>query len=289
MLPLPDNARGTASILRRVGTARQDEANGRCPGTRRYIIVVQRTDPPDLSRWDRVTLASIKPAEIEMLSRLSIFAGVKRDDLQDLVGSMKRRAYRKGEVIYHQEDPPGSLFVVSKGSVKMQLVSPAGKTLTIAWIDPGMFFGTISLYGENMRPENAIALEASELLILDRDKLRAFLRSHADATEVLLGIMATRWRTAFGRLHDVVFLDVPTRMAKVILDLSDRPGLAAPEDRDLIKNLSQPELAAFVGTSRESVNKWLQSFARQGWVEFDRGGVRVLNHAALQHHLDQNE
>jgi CRP-like cAMP-binding protein len=223
--------------------------------------------------------------EVQLLSRQRIFASLDAAEIAELARSLRRRTYKKGEVVYHQEDPPGSLFFVSKGIVKMQLVAPNGKHLTIAWIRPGSFFGTISFLQDNVRPENAVALEACDLYVLGREQFRSFLRQHPDVMEVLLEILASRWRGSIDRLRDLVFLDVPGRIAKLIVEFSQRPDETGSEGASLLGRLTQHELASLAATSRESVNKWLQFFARQGWIEVRQGRIRVLDAEALDRRI----
>ena len=227
---------------------------------------------------------SVIPNETEqrLLAGLPMFAGIDPEVLSELATHLKRRTYRRGEVIYHREDPPGSLFIVSRGIVKMQLDSSVGKRLTIGWVAKGNFFGTISVFGEILRPENAVALEPCELFVLNRDAFRSFLRSHPAAGEAFMAIMAARWRHALERLHDVAFLDVQTRLAKTLLDFSHRDALTEPTEPDVIQKLTQLELAALIVTRRETVSKWLHYFARRQWIAFDRGRIRILQADALR-------
>jgi CRP/FNR family transcriptional regulator/CRP/FNR family cyclic AMP-dependent transcriptional regulator len=224
---------------------------------------------------------SAHPIELEALSGLRFFSSVPQADLESLAPLLRRRSYKKGEVIYHQEDPPGGLFIILKGIVKMQLVAPSGKLLTIAWMTPGRFFGTASLFLDGARPEEAVAVEACELLLLSRDHLRSFLRQYPDAMDAFLEVLVGRWRDNIERMRDMVFLDVPGRIAKSLLYFSKRPA----HDREgstLVEKLNQHELACLAGTSRESVNKWLHFFARQKWIEVQGGRIRILEPEALR-------
>ena len=221
-------------------------------------------------------------SETQVLSRLRFFDNVSEGELASLARSLRRRTYKKGEVVYHQEDPPGSLFIVVKGIVKMQLAATSGKNLTIGWITAGGFFGTMSVLKEGVRPENAVALEPCELLVMGRDQFRSFLRQHPETMDVLLDVVANRWRLSIERLRDVVFLDVPSRIAKELVRFATRTDPASPDGASLVGKLNQHELAALAGTSRESVNKWLQFFARKGWVEIRSGRIRIIDQEALE-------
>jgi CRP/FNR family transcriptional regulator, cyclic AMP receptor protein len=228
-----------------------------------------------------MTLVEPVSAEAEFLSRINLFANLGPAGLMEVAAALKRRTCRKGEVIYHQDDPAGSLFIIVKGAVKMQASSPAGRQITIGWLKAGHFFGTISLYSDAVRPENAIALESCELLVLPREEYQAFVRRHPNAAEAILRVLSDRWRYAIERLCDMACLDVPRRIAKILLDFSPAFGETEPDGSVVIRHMTQPELAALVGATRESVHNSLHAFARQGWIEFQRGSVRILQPAGL--------
>lgn len=206
---------------------------------------------------------------IEILRGIRLFSVASTDELVKLAESLKRRSYKKGEVVYHQDDPPGSLFIIASGIMKMLLSSDSGKEITISWSRPGAYFGTASLFDDSVRPDNAVALEPSELLVLPRHELQAYLRRHPEATEIMLQIMAGRFRFMMQRLHDLTILDVPARLAKVLLQDFATATEAGYE-------IPQREIGALIGATRESVNKWLKVFEQQGLIEYRHGKVRIL-------------
>jgi CRP-like cAMP-binding protein len=223
------------------------------------------------------------------LSEMRLFANVGQEHLRDLAGHLRMHRYRKGEVIFHEDDPPGSLFLVKKGIVKVQLLSRDGKRITIAWVRPLNFFGTLSCVSGMPRPESAVALEATEVLLLQRDQFQMFLRDHPEAAMDFIDLLAERWQSGLDLLQDVAFLGVPARLAKVLLGLTTSPSLGRrclEDDDGFLTSPSQVELAALVGATRESVNKWLQRFVQTGWLEFHGRKMRVLDEQSLRRLLD---
>lgn len=221
--------------------------------------------------------------EVALLSRMRLFANVSEADLYALASHLRHRSYRKGEVIFHQEDPPGSLFFLKKGVVKIQLASADGKRITIAWVRPGNIFGTISSVNDRPRPETAIAMEASEALLLQREHFQAFLRQHPESAMVMIEMLAERWQSALNLLQNVAFLDVPGRLAYVLLNFPGRRG--ADDPPDYMGAPSQTELASLIGATRESVNKWLQNFAHQGLVECEGKKIHILDAEGLRQRI----
>jgi CRP/FNR family transcriptional regulator, cyclic AMP receptor protein len=223
-------------------------------------------------------------SEVALLARMRLFANVDEADLQSLAAHLRHRSYRRGEVIFHQDDPPGSLFFVKSGIVKIQLTSADGKRITIAWVRPGNIFGTISSVNDRPRPETAVALEASEALLLQREHFQAFLKDHPDSAMVMIELLAERWQSALNLLQNVAFLDVPGRLAKVLLDFPGRRGV--DDDPNYMGAPSQAELASLIGATRESVNKWLQNFAHQGWIECEGKKIHILDAEGLRQRLE---
>lgn len=224
--------------------------------------------------------------ETELLARLSIFADLPAPELEELARKLQRRSFAKGEIIYHHDDLPGSLYVLVSGQVKIRLVSQkANRQVTFAWISPGSFFGTISLLDEGHRNSDAVAVEACRILALSREHFRAYLRSHPAAMEALMETMAQRWRKTIQQFYDHAFLDVPGRLAKILLQLAEEQAGDGFKPPIQLKSLSQRELASLAGTTRESINKWLQFFVHQGWVEVNKGTVTIHRPAELRERI----
>lgn len=219
--------------------------------------------------------------DIDFLRRISLFSNLETEDLLAMAARLKRRRFKRGEVVYHQEDLAGSLYLTVTGSLKIRLQSPSGRQLTISTIRPGSFFGTISLLDGQERIADAVALEASELMVLGRDDFREFLNQHPREAQLLLEITAARWRNTMRRLADLAFLDVPGRLARVLLTRSNAEENRGDTGGDLELPMSQVELAALIGTSRETVSRWLTTFAEAELIEGRQGQYRVIDEAGL--------
>ncbi|HEU5402937.1 MAG TPA: Crp/Fnr family transcriptional regulator [Terriglobales bacterium] len=221
------------------------------------------------------------------LSQMRLFANVNRDYLREFACHLRAHRYERGEVIFHEDDPPGNLFLVKRGAVKVQLLSSDGKRITIAWVGALNFFGTLSCVRGMPRPESAVALTVTEVLLITREQFQAFLREHPETALVFIDLLAERWQSGLDLLQDVAFLEVPARLAKVLLGMTTRSqGLMRLEGEDYSISPSQIELAALVGATRESVNKWIQKFVHLGWVERNGRKLRVLDEQSLRQLLN---
>lgn len=216
-------------------------------------------------------------AQLGFLRGIPLFENLEEEDLRFIASRTKQRRFKKGEIVYHQEDLPGSLYLTVSGTLKLRLQAPSGKQLTISTIYPGSFFGTISLLDGQERLADAVAIEPSELLVLGREDFHAFLAGHPEETQLLLEITASRWRNTMRRLADLAFLDVPGRLARVLLVNQTQPD----PHKNVARKVTQVELAAQIGTSRETVSRWLKTFADAGLIERERGQCRVLDEKGL--------
>jgi CRP/FNR family cyclic AMP-dependent transcriptional regulator len=210
-----------------------------------------------------------------LLAQVPLFAGFSRSELDALSTFIRLRRYPKGSIIFHQGDPGTTLHLIETGEVKLTVMSGRGKEATLALLGQGAFFGELSLLDGEPRSATAVARVDCKLGALDRDHLLRFLEEHPRATASLLSVLARRLRRTTDQVHDAVFLDIPARLAKVLLQFAGAK-IEGPDGRLSAPKLTQEELAELVGGTRESINKCLGIFARQGWVRRHRGMVTVL-------------
>ena len=202
----------------------------------------------------------------ELLGGVPSLAALSPDDLQDLAASARRRVYARGQVIFHRDDPGDSLHIIVNGEVRIMLPSPEGEEMTLARLGPGDFFGDLCLFDGGPRSATAIAVEATETTVVERDRFIQWLQSHPAAAIAILAAVASRLRAADELVGALAFLDVHSRLARKLLDLA---GPAA-EGSQVELRLSQDELASMVGVTRESVNKHLRFFKKRGAIDVSR-------------------
>ena len=219
-----------------------------------------------------------------VLGQVPLFAEFSRTDLDDLAFFVRPRRYPKGSIIFHHGDPGTSLYLIETGEVKLTISGDRGKSVTLALLGPGTFFGEMSLLDGGPRSADATARVDCGLGVLDRDQFIPFLAAHPPATARLLSILSRRLRRTTDQVHDACFLTIPARVAKVLLQYTDtqRPS---PDGVLSVPRLTQEELAEMVGGTRESVNKCLKEYARQGIVHCHRGMVAVLKPEELARHI----
>lgn len=223
-------------------------------------------------------------ADSELLARVGLFADLNDAELMGMASLMRPRPYAKDEVIYLRGDAGTAFYVIASGKVKIALTSPDGKELILRRLGPGGFHGELALLDDEPRSADAVATEPTVLLVLQRAAFRQFLAEHADAATKLLSTVSQYLRRNAELIQDATFLDVPARLARVLLELAGSPGATSlpPAGAVIPDRMTQGELAALVGATRESVNKWLGSFEKQGLIRNDKGQITLLRPSGLQ-------
>lgn len=219
---------------------------------------------------------------LERLRRLPLFARLSDEELADLAGRIRPRTFKRAEVIFRKDDPGTHLYLVLEGAVKIALPGEFGQEALVAIMRPGDFFGELALFDRSPRSATAVALDDTRAALLAGDDFIAFLERHPSAVRVVLETLARTVRRLSDRVEHLTFLDVPSRVAKYLLDLaqasalsdgSAKTGAAPPAMLEL--SLTQDELAAFVGASRVSVNRVLGDLERREIVSIRRRRIQI--------------
>ena len=206
-----------------------------------------------------------------------IFLGLDESAAKDLRASMSLVKLRKGQSLFKEGDDGDHLFVVSSGKVKLGTKSVDGRENLLMILGPGDMFGELSLFDPGPRTSTATAVTDAKLLSLGHEKLIPWLKENPEVALTLLGRLAQRLRRTNEAVGDLVFSDVPGRVAKALLDLGERFGKKTEEGLFVHHDLTQEELAQLVGASRETVNKALADFAGRGWLKLDGRAVLITD------------
>ena len=218
----------------------------------------------------------------EVLSRNQVLGLLSPHDLQTVLGFARRVAFDKGATVFHKGDPGDALYAILSGRVGISSSSGLGKQVFLNILDAGEVFGEIALLDGGQRTAQAMVMEPTVLLRIDRARFLPFLEDRPRLCLRLMELLCDRLRWTSDIIESVIFLDIPRRLAKRILLLADDHGCDAGGDVQVAVGLSQEDLANMLGATRESVNKVLRAFQQQGLVAYRRGVLRVLNREALQ-------
>ena len=226
------------------------------------------------SRWSRYTP---EPEHNDFLRRVPLFSGVPTTKLDELARLLVSRDYRKNEIIFHRGDPGGALHIIETGQVKIVIQSQDGEELLVDILHEGNFFGELALLDGYPRTATALALRNTTTRMLGREQFLNFLKSSAEAAVGVSIALAERLRESDERLAEIVFFDLSVRLGRRLLRLARTYGHRSPEGIVLDIPLSQRELAAFVGATRQSVNKALSQWERDGIVRREGRSLILLD------------
>jgi CRP/FNR family cyclic AMP-dependent transcriptional regulator len=210
-----------------------------------------------------------------LLRSVSIFADLDPAEIVALERLAEPREYAEGAVIVSQEEPGDALFVLVRGKVKVVLYGESGREIILSiFKSPGDFFGEMSLLDDQPRSATVIADEPSRLLVLSRRDFQAHIAGHPRTALRVLQELSRRLRRADAVIGNLALLDVYGRLAGKLRELADAEGEETADGVVVRQRPTQSEIAAMIGTSRETVSRALSEFARRGWLSMT--GKRLL-------------
>ncbi|MCL2779965.1 MAG: Crp/Fnr family transcriptional regulator [Actinomycetia bacterium] len=213
----------------------------------------------------------------EALRGAGLFQGVSTEDAEALDDRFDIFDAHRGTVLFHEGDPGDSLYVVLTGKVKLGRRSPDGRENLVAVYGPSDQFGELSLFDPGPRTATATVVTEARLAKLPKDALQEWMMERPEIALQLLRVVARRLRRTNAMLADLIFVDVPGRVAKQLLQLAQRFGTLDGGNLKVKHDLTQEELAQLVGASRETVNKALADFVQRGWLRLEGKSVVILD------------
>lgn len=215
--------------------------------------------------------------EEDVVRKAPLFTALDESSAVSLRASMDSVKIAKGSILFAEGDEGDHLYVIIEGKIKLGTSSGDGRENLLSILGPGEMFGELSLFDPNPRTSTATAVTDAKLLSLGQTKLIPWLAEHPPVALDLLMALAQRLRRTNEAVGDLVFSDVPGRVAKALIDLGERFGKKTDEGLFVLHDLTQEELAQLVGASRETVNKALADFAGRNWLKLDGRAVLITD------------
>jgi len=212
-----------------------------------------------------------------IVRKAPIFQGLDQAAGNTLRAAMTPVKLRKGQALFKEGDDGENLYIITSGKIKLGTKSQDGRENLLMVLGAGDMFGDLSLFDAGPRTSTATAVTETRLLSLGQEKVIPWVKEHPEASLHLLARLASRLRRTNEAVGDLVFSDVPGRVAKALIDLGERFGKESPEGLFVHHDLTQEELAQLVGASRETVNKALADFAGRGWLRLDGRAVLITD------------
>ena len=200
--------------------------------------------------------------------------------------------YKNGEVMAARGETADRWIACAKGAVRVSSTSITGKRVTLSYVEPGVWFGDVSLFDGDRRTHDACAHGVTTIVAVAKTDFFQLLSPHVELYEALLRLQARRIRLLFGLIEDLNTLPLRARLAKQLLHLARAYGedLDAPDAEVRITlQLAQEELAHLLGASRQRVNQELKSMERENVIRVEPGGLVVRDRRALMRIVEADE
>lgn len=223
--------------------------------------------------------------ETDILARVPLFANLPAEALLALAGRLRRRRMPAGTPVVYKGDPSGALYLIASGQVKVHQATSGGDEVILNVLGPGDFFGEMSLIDGQPRSADISTLEAVELLLLEGDALRDTIHEQPAVAWTLLQILSQRLRDQNERAEMLMTRDVAGRVADCLLRLAKSQGTPLPGGSIRVDvSLTQSDIAALVGATRERVSRALTVFRTAGTIAWDKESGRwiIRKPAALE-------
>jgi CRP/FNR family transcriptional regulator, cyclic AMP receptor protein len=216
----------------------------------------------------------LSAGKLAFLLEHPIFAALGPELVDRLGPHAIPKSVPQGTVIFSKGDTGTSLFVVRSGTVRISSPSGQEKSAVLNLIRAGEIFGEIALLDGGERTADAIAVTDCDFIIIDRRSFLPLIRSQPDAALKLIELLCSRLRRTSEQVENVLFMDLPSRLARTLLRLVRADG--AKVEHPPIISITQLELSQIIGMSRESTNKQLREWEKRGWLHLGRGGIHLL-------------
>lgn len=220
--------------------------------------------------------------DTSIIASVPLFAGLSEEDREKLSSLMSEENLRRGETLFHEGDPGTNLYIIVDGKLKLGHTADDGRENLIAILGPREIIGELSLFDLGKRSTTATAVAPTTLVSLSHKDLMGFIDSNPDMAKHMLRQLAQRLRRTNDQMADLVFADVPGRVAKALLDLASRFGERTQDGIYVAHDLTQEEIAHLVGASRETVNKSLADFVSRGWIRLEGRAVTLIEIGRLE-------
>jgi CRP/FNR family transcriptional regulator, cyclic AMP receptor protein len=215
---------------------------------------------------------------IALLQSHPVFGALAPAQIKRLGSLARPRRIVSGTTLFVKGDPGTALFAVVNGTVKITVPSIDGREATFNLLHAGDIFGEIALLDGQPRTADAVAATDCELMVIERRDFLGFVHDEPKVAMKLIELLCARLRIAGARMEEVVFLNLSARLARLLLRLVEENAVAADKSKLFI---TQQQISGMLGTTRESVNKHLQIWARRRVIALKRGSILVLAPRAL--------
>lgn len=215
------------------------------------------------------------------LKHIRLFEGISPSEMQEMEKITRMEEVKKRQPLYLPGDPSSNVYLLKKGRVKIANTAPSGKEVTFDILEPGEVFGELEVLEDAPRSTSAEALDDALICVIPRKDFDHYLAMHPNVTVRLTKLIGLRLKKIQSRIEDLVFRDVPARLAHLLSELSKSDGVGEKQGVRLKVKLTHQEMANLIGCSRETVSATMGLFRDQGLIQMDGRTITILKPDAL--------
>jgi len=231
----------------------------------------------------------LKDAEKEALSKVALFSGLAKDELEFIAHRVTPRRYAAGQTVFQEGEPCSGLYVVASGHVRIFKTSLSGREQVLSIDGPGSSVAELPVFDGGTYPASVSALDDTVLLFVSKQHFRELCLTHPQVALKVLRVVGARLRRLVGIIEELSFTTVRHRLAALLVRLAHREGKRVGEA--IVFNLpeSNQEIASQIGTVRELVSRNLSRFQSEGILDIDDRKVTLLDLKRIQAEVESTE
>lgn len=221
-------------------------------------------------------------SKIWYLQRINLFKEIPADDMEELARVTRMELAKKKETIFLPGESSQQVYLLKTGRVKISRISEEGRELTLVLLEPGEIFGELEILEGSVRDTIAEAMEESQLCVIQKEQFLSLIRKRPELSFRLTKLIGLRLRRIESRVEDLVFRDVPSRLAHLLIQLSEEYGNPAQDGILLSIKITHQEMANLIGSIRETVSATLGEFKKEGLITFEGRKIIILRPELLK-------
>lgn len=222
------------------------------------------------------------PQSLDFLKHLPLFAELTEAERAALAADFVSRRFRAGDMIFLQGDPGQALYLIETGRVRIYVQDENGQETSVIFYSAGDIFGELSVIDGLPRSASAAAVDDTVVQVLSRERLRVHLRASPQLAYNFMQALSVRVRYATLQVGSLTLHAVPSRLARKLLELAQGHGRIEADGVSIDMPLTQSDLASLIGATRESTNKVLGHFKREGYIRVNQSQITILDPDALR-------
>jgi CRP-like cAMP-binding protein len=221
------------------------------------------------------------PNKLWFLKHIRLFDGISPSEMQEMEKITRMEEVKKRQPLYLPGDPSSNVYLLKKGRVKIANTAPSGKEVTFDILEPGEVFGELDVLEDAPRSTSAETLDDAVICVIPRRDFDQYLAMHPTVMFKLTKLIGLRLKKIQSRVEDLVFRDVPARLAHLLTELSKTEGVADKQGIRLKVKLTHQEMANLIGCSRETVSTTMGQFRDNGLIHMDGRTITIVNEKGL--------